>query len=327
MHFVPPRWQAACANALQAWPVFRLSWYNSAAQSHHTTRKLSTSSVLPELDLKPACSVLHGSATRMSTELCLGQTLTILKQLRASSAAPSHDHACPAQYHQISNARSCRDSVSCQRQIGWQVCFWLTLQHQLQYFCCRLASWDATFAKVTMTSCVCVICMVVPVLVRSWMAACDQAVLATLPTVCSSRCCCCCSRLCGHRKGRRSCDYTPRSQGVLTQHSSLTCNHVNKPSFASCVVLWCSLGKFCHCPQGNGRSSSMKSGSGTSVGLTRSLNTLQPRQKKTVQGLFHLAHLALQRIVLHWQLHMWHCIICLKDVSPPLSWAGQDTFV
>ena len=66
------------------------------------------------------------------------------------------------------------------------------------------------------------------------------------------------------------------------------CNHIYKPSFASYVVLCCSLGKFCHCPQGNGRSSSMKSGSGTSVGLTRSLNILQPRQNKTVQGLFHL---------------------------------------
>ncbi len=73
---------------------------------------------------------------------------------------------------------------------------------------------------------------------------------------------------------------------------------VNKPSFAWCVVTCCSLGKFYHCPQGNGRSSSMKSGSEISVGLTRSLNTLQPRQKKTVQGLFHLAHLAEQRSTL-----------------------------
>ncbi len=101
---------------------------------------------------------------------------------------------------------------------------------------------------------------------------------------------------------------------------------VNKPSFASCVVTCCSLGKFYHCPQGNGRSSSMKSGSGTSVGLTRSLNILQPRQKM-VQGLFHLAHLAVQRITLHWQLHMWHCLICLKHISPPPPWAEQDTVV
>ncbi len=35
----------------------------------------------------------------------------------------------------------------------------------------------------------------------------------------------------------------------------------------------------------------MKSGLETSVGLTRSLNILQLRQKKTAQGLFHLAHL------------------------------------